>query len=228
MAGCGTGEYERRLEDRHAEKARLDSKLSGLYSPLVVPGTQISVRMPKSMFPDPPLVEGALVGGKPVEVRRVKPQKLVTIPGLKLTYEGFMENEAGKLPYYCYVGVMDVPIEQIAEDPSVKMRAELSAQQPPPALTAWQDVTLETPEGQATSWRKLRAEASQEFYTLDKAGQGEFKNLPGIMEIYFHAEAKTIVVLAWRVPASIEKKVDMQKWATLVAECLSVKKLGQP
>jgi hypothetical protein len=225
MVGCGTGEYERRLEDRHAEKTRIETKLSGLYLPLVVPGTTISVRLPKSLFPDPPLVEGAMVGGKPVDVRRVKPQKLVTIPGLKLTYEGFIESEGGKLPCYCYVGVIDVPMQAV-EDPSVKMRAELSAQQPPPALTNWQDVSLETPSGQPTVWRKLRAENSQEFYTLDKAGQGEFKNLPGVLEIYFRVEPKNIIVIAWRVPLSIDNKdkVDLKKWAALVAECVSVNK----
>ncbi len=212
------------MEARRTSKAKLEKKLSVLYAPLDVAGTQVSIRMPKTLFLEPPLVEGAPVGGKPVDVRRVKPEKLVTIPGLKLTYEGYVDNEGVKLPFYCYVGVIDVPIGQLAEDPSVKMRAELAAQRQPEALTNWQDVRVETPDGQESVWRKLRAENSQEFFTLDKAGQAQFKSMPGVLEIYLHAEAKAVIVIAWRMPTCIEKAVSLEKWATLVAECVSVKK----
>ena len=224
LSGCGTGEYERRLEQRHAAKARLEKKLSVLYAPQDVPGTQVSVRLPKTLFLEPPLVEGVPVDGKPVDVRRVKPEKLVTIPGLKLTYEGFVDNEGVKLPYYCYVGVIDVPIGQIVDDPSIKMRAELAGQQQQDTLGNWQDLQVETPDGQESVWKKLRSENSQEFYTLDKAGQGQFKSMPGVLEICIHAEAKYVIVIAWRMPTSIEKNINLEKWATLVAECVNVKK----
>ena len=188
-----------------------------------MPGTPISVRLPKTLFLEPPLVEGAPVGGKPVDARRVKPEKLVTIPGLKLTYEGFVDNEGVKLPYYCYVGAIDMSLGQVVDDPSVKMRAELAGQQQQDT-TSWQDVRVEMPDGQDSIWRKLRSESSQEFYTLDKAGQAQFKSMPGVIEIYLRAEAKSIVVIAWRMPSSIEKKINLEKWAKLVAECISVKK----
>jgi hypothetical protein len=224
VSGCGTGEYERRLETRRSDKAKTEAKLRALYAPLEVRGTPVSVRMPKTVFLEPPLVEGALVGGKPVDVRRVKPGKLVTIPGLKLTYEGFVDTEGVKLPYYCYVGVIDAQGGQVLEEAANKMRMELAAQRPQDTSLNWQDLRVETPDGSESDWKKLRVENSQEFFTLDKAGQGQFKSVPGVLEIYLHVEAKSGVVIAWRMPAGIESKVNLKKWATLVAECVSVKK----
>ncbi len=224
VSGCGTGEYERRMEQRRVNKLRLETKLRGLYLPQDVPGTQVSFRLPRNLFLESPLVEGAPVGGKPVDVRRVKPDKLMTIPGLKLTYEGFVDTEGVKLPYYCYVGVIDVQGGQMMEDPSLKMRTELAAQRKGDTVTNWQDVRLEAPDGQESLWKKLRAETQQEFFILDKAGQGQFKSMPGVLEVYLRAEMKYAVVIAWRMPTSIEKKINLEKWATLVAECVSVKK----
>ena len=48
------------------------------------------------------------VGGKPVDPRRVKPG-LFELPWVKLTYEGFIDDpNAGKLPYYCYLGAVEM------------------------------------------------------------------------------------------------------------------------
>jgi hypothetical protein len=46
------------------------------------------------------------------------------------------------------------------------------------------------------------------------------------LEVFFHPEARSIVVIAWRVPASIEKQVNLDKWASLVAECVTAEKPG--
>jgi hypothetical protein len=224
LSGCGTGEYERRLEQRRVSKSRIEKRLRGLYQPQDVPGTQVSLRLPKILFQESPLVEGAPVGGKPVDIRRIKPQKLMTIPGLKLTYEAFVDYEGLKLPCYCYVGVLDIQSGQLVQDPGIKIRAELTGQRQPERVTNWQDVRLETPEGQENVWKKIRAETSQEFFVVDKAGQGQFKSMPGVLEVYVYSESKYIITIAWRMPASIEKKVNLEKWASLVAECVSVKK----
>ena len=78
LLGCGTGEYEQRLADRVLE-AQQESKFNNLYAPQELPQTPVSVRMP-TMFKDSPLVDGAQVGGKPVDPRRVKPG-LFSFPG---------------------------------------------------------------------------------------------------------------------------------------------------
>jgi hypothetical protein len=223
LSGCGTGEYEERLDKRHADKMKLEKKFSQLYAPQEVPGTQISVRLPKTIFKDPPLVEGAPVGGKPVDIRRVKPDKLVTIPGLKLTYEGFVENGGVKLPYYCYVGAVAVSTGEIV-DRGGKIQAELAAQPQHDTLTNWESFLAKTPDGHENQWMKLRfVNKNQEFFTVDKAGQEQFKTMPGVLEVYLHAEPGYGVMIAWRMPTSIEGKVDLAKWAALVAGCVSVK-----
>ena len=60
------------------------AKFDKLGDPQNVPGTPVSIRIPRA-FTSPPLAEGA------ADARRVKPG-IVTIPGLKLTYEGFIEE----------------------------------------------------------------------------------------------------------------------------------------
>ena len=224
LSGCGTGDYEQRLDQRHADKIKIEKKFSQLYAPQDVPGTQVSVRLPKTIFTEPPLVEGALVGGKPVDIRRVKPDKLVTIPGLKLTYEGFVENDGVKLPCYCYVGATAASTGEIG-DSNGKIQAELAAQPPHDTLTNWERFQPETPDGHESQWVRLRfMNKKQEFFTVDKAGQGQFKTMPGVLEVYLHAEPGYAVVIAWRMPTSIEGKVKLAKWASLVAGCVSVKK----
>jgi len=177
------------------------------------------------MFKDPPLVEGA---GKPVDPRRVKPEKLVTIPGLKLTYEGFVDGADGlKLPYYCYVGAVNVSPEQIIAgkfaDPTEKMRAELAALPQHETLTGWESFQGDTPDGRDNPWTKLRFVSNQEFVTINQAGQEQFVTMPGALEICMRAETGFAVVIAWRMPVKIEKEVNLAKWLPLVAGCVSAK-----
>src|SRR3989304_1296552 len=68
--GCGTGEYERRLEARIAE-LKTESKFKYLASAVDVPGTRVSIRIPQD-FNNTSLIEGAMIDGKPVDARRLK------------------------------------------------------------------------------------------------------------------------------------------------------------
>ena len=45
-----------------------------------------------------------------------------------------------------------------------------------------------------------------------------------MLEVYLHEEAGHYVLIAWRMPSSIEQQVDLAKWAPLVAGRVSVKK----
>ncbi len=221
IQGCGTGEYERRL-DEGLTQAKANSKFNGLYGPQPLPDTAVSVRIPK-MFKDPPLVEGAQVNGKPVDVRRIKPG-LFPFPFLKYTYETYVDDAGGvKLPCYCYVGAANAAGGRVRNpksdiDVSFQKKAEFES------LTNWMDFQGETPEGRGNAWKKIRIECQQDFRTLDKAGQEKNAQLPGIMEIYLHEEAENYVIIVWRMPKSIEQKVELAKWAPIVAGCVTVKK----
>jgi hypothetical protein len=220
ICGCGTGEYERRLENR-LSKLRGAAKFNDLYGAQELPGTPVSVRVPQ-IFKDPPLIEGAQLNGKPVAMDRVRP-KFVSLPGLKLTYELLVEDADGrKLPFYCYVGAIDTTNGKI-KDPAAALRKELSTSAPK-SLGEWEGFTAETPNGQAIPWRKLRCVGNQEFFSVDKGGQEQSVTVPGVLEVYLHEEGKYLVVVAWRTPVSIESKTELAKWAPLVAGCVSVKK----
>jgi hypothetical protein len=180
------------------------------------------------MFKDPPLVEGVLVGGKPVDARRLTPT-VAKLPGLKLTYEAFVDGpDGGKLPYYCYLGAAEIAGRQ-ARDPEkafkdqcLAVRDELAKQPQYDSLTDWVDFQGVTPEGRGNQWKKIRFVSQQQFVGFSKAGQEQIKTLPGVLEIYLHQEAGYLIAIAWRMPVSIEQKVDLAKWAPLVAGCVSI------
>jgi len=46
--------------------------------------------------------------------------------------------------------------------------------------------------------------------------------MPGVLDIFLHEEAGLLVVIAWRMPESIEPYV--AKWEPLVAGCVNVKR----
>jgi hypothetical protein len=176
------------------------------------------------MFKDPPLVEGAVVGGKPVEVARVKPPQ-VMLPGLKLTYELLVDDPDGrKMPLYCYVGAVDLTKEK-EKDQAAAIYKQLAGGNPKPdSLTQWSDFQAQSPDGKTVAWRQIRCEGKQEFRGKDKAGQDQPFNEPGILEIDLREEGNYLIVIAWRAPKSIEQKAELAKWPPLVAGCAVVKK----
>lgn len=219
--GCGTSEYERRL-GQAVSKAKAESKWNNIYGPQDLADTPVSVRVPR-MFTEPPLVENAQINGKPVDNRRVKPI-LFDFPGLKLTYEMLVDDPPnGKVPCYCYVGAIAVPAGQ-PRNLSADVLADLQKKGPFDQQPAWADFQGEMPNGQNVPWKKLRVTSQQEFYTVNQAGQEQYVQLPGLLEIYFHEEAGQQILVAWRMPVTIEGKTELVKWAPVVAGCVSVKK----
>lgn len=220
VSGCGTGEYERRLADR-TNRIRTESRFNELYAPQDLPGVPVAVRVPVK-FTDPPLVEGAPdKAGQPVDPRRLKPIPL-DVPWLKLTYEGMVDNpQGGKLPYYCYVGAVDMAAGGVA-NPAAAWSAELAGKGG--TVADWTDFQGESPDGRTVPWRKLRFTGNQNFYTLDAGNQGQFVQLPGILDVYLHEENGFLLLMAWRMPSSVEQQVDPAKWAALMAGCFAVKK----
>ena len=215
ISGCGTGEYERRLKDR-TNRLRTELNFNELYAPQPLSDTPASVRVPV-LFKDSPLVEGAPdKDGKPADPRRVKPV-LFDLPWLKLTYEGFVDApEGGKLSYYCYVAAVD----RGAGDPSAAWSGVLSNKGG--ALEDWADFQGQTPDGRTVAWKKLRFTGPQEFYTINVNGQEQYKQLPGVLEIYLQEQAGLYVLIAWRMPESIEPQVDPAKWARMMTGCTSI------
>ncbi len=90
-------------------------------------------------------------------------------------------------------------------------------------LSDWTDFQGEAPDGHESKWRQLHCVAPQVFACQDGAGKVQFETLPGILDIYLHEEHGFVVVIAWRLPKSIEANVNLAKWAPIVAGCVNVK-----
>jgi hypothetical protein len=213
LVGCGTGEYERRLGERNAKiQAKAALKFNVLAAPLELPGTGVSIAVPKSLA-DPPLAENA-------DPRRLKPPTLA-IPGQKLTYEGFVQDsEGGQLSYYCYLGVTPGSLQEVVGE----VQKEAMGNQRRRGGLAWTDFEGEQRDGLMNKWRKVRIDKEQEFYYKPKNGQEQFPAMPGALEIYLYDAGGQVVVMAWRLPTSIEKNVGLASLMPLVAGSVSVKK----
>ena len=218
FGGCGAGAYERRLQkglDERITKEQKAARFNVLYAPQALDKVPVSVRIPTA-FTVPPLVEEV----NQADPRRVKPG-LVRLPGLKLTYEmTIKDDKGGQLPYYCYVGAMKAAENQLQEVCNT-LRGELTAK-PGADVSEWVDFQGEAPDGRDMAWKKLRCVSQQEFVCADAGGQARSETMPGLLEIYLHEEKGYLVVVAWRMPKSLEASVDLTQWAPLVAGCVSV------
>jgi hypothetical protein len=219
LSGCGTGDYEQRLAKRGSQ-TQSALNFNELYAPQPLTGTSVSVRVPV-LFKESPLVEGVQgKDGKPIDPRRVKPT-LFELPWLKFTYEGFMDNpEGGKLPFYCYVAAVNKAAGGV-NDPAPGWKDALKNKGG--TVNEWTDFQGQSPDGQKIPWKTIRFTGPQEFFTINKTGQEQYVSLPGVLDIYLHEEAGFYVLIAWRMPASIEQQVNPAKWVPMMAGCASVK-----
>jgi len=214
--GCGTGDYERRLEARIRE-LRQGSEFSELGAPAEIPGTPLTVRLPQT-FPQP-LTEGEQ--GKGVDASRRKPPG-ITLPGPVNTYELFLDDDAGgKFAYYCYLAAYEAKGKD-AKDPTRSWKQQLANDLKEP-VPNWEQVAAQTADGRAVEWQRLRAIGEQSFYHVDKGGQGTAPKLRGALVLYYRQEAGYNVIIGWRVPLMIEENVQLDRWEKLVAGTLAAK-----
>jgi hypothetical protein len=214
LLGCGTSEYERRKDERIAS-LKTGSKFNILTPALDIPGTSLSIRIPKE-FNTTPLTDGAMLDGKPVDGRRVKPA-VIDIPDLKATFEGFIEDaNKGKQPYYLYVAVSKGTIRTnlprlMQADLASKFNntSQLSLLQAP------------TPEGRSIDWQQCRGTGNQLFYYVLPSGEGQFTTMPGAVELMFHEENDALIILVWRMPTGIEGTIE--SWIKLTAGCVNLR-----
>jgi hypothetical protein len=213
--GCGTGEYESRLQ-LGIEKAKKESKFNELRASEEVTGTKVSIRAPK--FFGTAWTEGAVVDGKAVDPVRLKP---LSLPGLKNTYElTIQDDKQGSLAYYCYVGVCNDAINIFDSEINNQYITNSGYSR----TSDWTSFNAPTPEGKTMAWRKVRLTGAMKFFYKTQIGQENMLTMNGVMDIFTYQEPGTpLVVIAWRFPADIESKIELDKWESLVAGGVSVK-----
>ncbi|MBN2477427.1 MAG: hypothetical protein JXB62_22670 [Pirellulales bacterium] len=208
--GCGTAEYEDRVEARIRE-ARQGSAFAQMQSPVTLPGTSLKVQVPNNLESTP------LPDDTPAD--RLNPlasEQSSFVTGRKLTYEGLVEDsEQGKLPFYCYLIVLDPesfrgrePVKNLWQS----LKNDFAGEASPPA-----QVKCQTPQGLEIEWQMVRVTAPQKFVYVKPDGQSEPREMPGIFEFYVRTEGDHVIVIAWRVPEHLESHVGLKERAHLVA-----------
>jgi len=86
----------------------------------------------------------------------------------------------------------------------------------PEATGPWEDVLCTTPDGGEVIWQRVRATGEQEFYYVTSGGEGPFVKAPGLLELYARTEEDFLVIVAWRMPASIKESSRLDALAPAV------------
>jgi hypothetical protein len=205
--GCGSGDYEAALANR-----KTSAPADTLSPAQDLPGTKVSIRVPASLG-------SPLVGA---EDSRTKPG-IITIPGLKLTYEvRLKDSEGGEQPYYCYVGAVEAaasPMQAVTND----IQGALATLPKRTNLGNWADFPVQAPDGRQIPWRKIHCTGEQTFLYKDAKGQAKPIPLPGTLDVYLHEEGGFVVVIAWRMPTSVEQALRLDDLARSTAGGVSVK-----
>jgi hypothetical protein len=212
--GCGTGEYERRLNER-VKTLGAESSFAHLDQTVDLPGAPLTLGVP-----------GALTRlGESVDPGRLNPPYM-EIPDRKFTYEGSVTDaRGGKQHYYCYLAVSSVAA--VGSDSPLKLIHQRARVQFPGMAAGTEDVHIKTPEGRAIVWQRFRMTVKQGFFYIDQGGQQKSVDMDGILEVWarLEQEAGYHVVVVWRVPAAIAGKdyANLAERASLVAGSIRVK-----
>jgi len=208
--GCGTSEYEKRLE-AHIEQMKKGSAFDAMQPAVTLAVAEDSVQV--RMLPGMERLGEA-------DGNRASPPGY-DMKGRAATYEGFVtDSEDGKIAYYCYLGGEKLN-PQMAEhfEYYIKSKFEKSF---PNADPQWQEVNATTATGAAVEWKKIRVDAKQDYYYVDSDGAGRFEPLDGFFEMWVRKEAGVLLKMAWRVPDSIVPNVEIDKWAPRVAGSMRI------
>ncbi len=218
VCGCGVGEYSKRMESG-LSSLKQGSVFKELGASKDVPGTKVSLRLPPALSQT--LSKGATVEGAVVDDARLTPAGLEW-PALKETYEAFIpDSEKGKIPYYLYVSVPDpgsTTFDKVKTLVITRLGDRFAE-----GRGEWQDEAITTPEGGSINWKKLRATGEQDFLYVDPSGKASTRKMKGIVDAYLCEQGGVIVLLAWRVPESIEQNARLAELSKLVCGAVAVK-----
>jgi len=215
--GCGTKDYEARLQRRGRELAE-GSVFNEMHPARKLPNTSVSIRVPPK-FKAMPLPEDT----DTQQLKPPLPEDSVLVKGLKLTYEGAItDSEGGQMSFYCHLITIDSsyfgtrrPVDSLSR--VVKRDFSESADRPT-------NVQCQTPEGLEQTWHKVHATGVQKFRYVNSQGQSEFRDTEGVMDLYVRKEGEVTIVILWRVPTYLTGKdfVGIDEWGPVMAGSVKV------
>jgi hypothetical protein len=219
LSGCGTAEYEQRVEQGVASMSSGSKFTTDLNPETTIPGTQVSLRIPKAMQ-SVDLTDPAGRGKCP----------LLELPSLKAAYEGSVEDAAkNKMHYYLYVSVGEAANNFI---PTLDWLNKLKVQFPNAGDDSSASVNKEyaaaTPQGDSVRWEEIHVKGMQRFYYTKPDGSQINQDIPGTMVCLNRLENGVLVSLVFRYPSALDDRhgADFDTdWIKLVAGCV---KIGAP
>jgi len=162
-AGCGTAEYETKL-DGAVKQLTIDNKFRDLdrkETLIAAAGnTKVVFRKP-TFFPELAFAEGAADPRAPAEalpIERVKPPVLADFPGFQFSYETVKYNPTVVASLYMGTQAADAAVlERIVAD----LQSALPDLETPPA---WTTVRVDAPDGSTIACKMLTLTATQTFW----------------------------------------------------------------
>lgn len=215
LAGCGTGRYNDLMQKR-MEQLKREAPFVALQAPAEIPGTSIKIGIPKRLprFITPETDDPTGLRGK------ISKERIKFFPfdakGTYVGYDAEVEQSAGgpKIPVACQIAVLPKSDFNVLEALKKKF-PDVPLQEEQVSVDAFQG-------GNKLNWTKVRMEAPTGFdiYPVDVNAPIEFKNLPSIIEVWWHQGEHYLTILTWRVPADLNEQIKLIEMAPLTAATL--------
>ncbi len=213
LSGCGTGAYDELMTQRLAELNRMGPFVA-LHGAQTLEGTRVKIRVPQVFKASYTELSSHPQDGPKIFAQRVQPP-FMRLPGFRLCFEASeLDAQNFRLPCYCYLAAIPVkPGLTLAAPIAAKLKQEF-----PAANAAWEPAAVRSPAGTEVAWQKIRVEGEQLFNVKRPSQpQPEFMKFPGIFELWMYESVDYIVLIGWRVPASLEEKVHLLDLAPITA-----------
>ena len=207
--GCGTAEYESRLEQT-IEDLKLQNQFVKL-RPAFAMNPQstnllVTLRVPIQFEDMLLLTEGSAVPGQANEVmpdsRLKPPPPLVGIPGYQVTLEQFGATSAGRRSMYFYLGVERIDPSTggaagMREAYLTALNSAIQGKPNAPINLAWKSKALPTPQpGVTKNVYELQVDIAQLF----EVQGNQPSEIPGTFLLQAHEVLGHQVFLGWRIP----------------------------
>ncbi len=184
FAGCGTGEYQKRMAERASTLETAGSFESNLRADFSSVNADCKLRLPAIYDSDSKAFPN---GASP---------SFCNLPGLNTTFEKFVAEGEKAFPFYGYFAASAVG-DQKPEEFKAKIEADLAK-----AGISGGKFTSESipgPTGGSQTWDKLSITSLQNF---PGKTPGQDITIEGQFDLYFRSTGKDFVLVGWRAPKS--------------------------
>jgi len=235
VAGCGTGEYQARMEKQIAalrELARFNDLQKLTYT---LPATNVTLRVHQKLE-GPVDMGGRSSFGASIPSAEIQPPGW-RMPGQRATARMFVkDNENREWPVYCYFGEVAVP----ALADGAKLFREFVKgtleQTKVLAVGNWEEVQIKQPGGNLLPCWRIRAVGEMPFLLKSGGPSGapatpgstgpQAAKTSGVLQIYIPNNDLSLVLIGWLAPQIVETASGIDDKVQLTVGTVAVQPLG--